>query len=1012
MVKSYLRYAAERPFGVLAAPNANALLHANGVWAITPAQEYIHIYHLQQGILLHSLTHLHSTFASAASPPPSVRVLSCPANEPNVLAAGYDDGSIRLFSLVSLSCTLTLHGHSSAVTCLSFDGSGSLLVSGGADTAIVCWDVVQQKGTVRLKGHRDAVTCIALLDRGAGGVVSGSKDGSIRVWDVAGQCCVQSVASDKEVWGLALSPDLSVLVSAGVDSNVQVWTVAAQPARAAETGAEAEAEADRLTGATGKRRRSGEAGGEARESDELLHLLGTLPRASTKRCVSVSLSADGRVLAVQSADRMLEVWTVRSAQQIDKRRRSRRKRQQREGSSREEEKEAGDSEARGAPDGISADLRADDLFSALPPLLTEVKVASHCLSVAGHKRAGASASASHRLLLSLADNSLATYNLNLAAPLASAAFKSAQQHTPLSASDLYSPLSSIELPGHRSPVRALALSSDQSLLLSCSTAQLKLHSLHSQQCVRTLPCSSAALCCLFVPGNKHVVVGCKDGSIAWYELGSARRLGCVAAHDGSSVYSVHLRPDGRGFTSGGGDKCVRQWEFELVLDDSSDAGGRVLSLLLTRTLTLTDDVLCVRHSPNGKYLAVGLLDSTIKLFHSDTLLFALSLYGHRLPVLSVDFSSDSQLLASGSADKNVKVWGVAFGDCHCSLFAHADTVTQVRFVPRTHYLASAGKDGMVKLWDADARLCIQELPGHTTEVWALETAATAAQSTAGSEEAGTGELLVSAGNDRSLRVWRQSDELLFVEEEKENRREALLDKADARQGRLGEAEGVGQRAEVEGETVSGAMTADTAKGAEGLLEAIDTAYTEKQRIAAFEQQRQQQQQRESGGEVAEGSTSLDRALQQLSSRSGAVRSANSTTASPHAAELPPNPFMRGLSPAAYMLSALSALPASAVEDCLLQLPFSYALRLMDGLSEALLAGEAAVELCVSSLLTLLSVHERVIVSQRLLLGDMQRMRRVVRQRLRHVKDAYGRNRAALQLLQARVDEQRGATRFA
>ena len=62
----------------------------------------------------------------------------------------------------------------------------------------------------------------------------------------------------------------------------------------------------------------------------------------------------------------------------------------------------------------------------------------------------------------------------------------------------------------------------------------------------------------------------------------------------------------------------------------------------------------------------------------DSLKFFLSLYGHKLPVLSMDISSDSSLLISGSADKNIKIWGLDFGDCHRSLFAHADSIMQAR----------------------------------------------------------------------------------------------------------------------------------------------------------------------------------------------------------------------------------------------------------------------------------------------------------------------------------------------
>ena len=54
---------------------------------------------------------------------------------------------------------------------------------------------------------------------------------------------------------------------------------------------------------------------------------------------------------------------------------------------------------------------------------------------------------------------------------------------------------------------------------------------------------------------------------------------------------------------------------------------------------MTDNVLCVRVSPNGKLLAVALLDSTVRVFFADSLKFFLSLYGHKLPVLCMDISS-------------------------------------------------------------------------------------------------------------------------------------------------------------------------------------------------------------------------------------------------------------------------------------------------------------------------------------------------------------------------------------
>ena len=182
---------------------------------------------------------------------------------------------------------------------------------------------------------------------------------------------------------------------------------------------------------------------------------------------------------------------------------------------------------------------------------------------------------------------------------------------------------------------------------------------------------------------------------------------------------------------------------------------RSLQMVHTKTLKLTDDILCLRNSPDGKLLAVGLLDSTIKIFYADSLKFFLSLYGHKLPVLSIDISSDSNLLLSGSADKNVKLWGLDFGDwsafstttphtrsffrCHnvmCSLirawlclclfvsshkslFGHADSITCVRFIRGTHQFFTAGKDKIVKLWDGDTFEQVQVLEGHTQEIWGM-----------------------------------------------------------------------------------------------------------------------------------------------------------------------------------------------------------------------------------------------------------------------------------------------------
>lgn len=97
-----------------------------------------------------------------------------------------------------------------------------------------------------------------------------------------------------------------------------------------------------------------------------------------------------------------------------------------------------------------------------------------------------------------------------------------------------------------------------------------------------------------------------------------------------------------------------------------------------------------------------------------------------------------------------------------SLLGHEDSVTAVRFQPETHYFFSASKDGVVKYWDADRFEQILNLPGHFSCVWSLDIPM-------------DGSFCVSGSQDRSLRVWKRSEDLVFIEEEKERAFEAQAD---------------------------------------------------------------------------------------------------------------------------------------------------------------------------------------------------------------------------------------------
>ena len=194
----------------------------------------------------------------------------------------------------------------------------------------------------------------------------------------------------------------------------------------------------------------------------------------------------------------------------------------------------------------------------------------------------------------------------------------------------------------------------------------------------------------------------------------------------SSVLSVSFSGDGKTLASGSEDKTIKLWNVK--------TGTEI------RTLTgHTDFVLSVSFSSDGKTLASCSRDN-IKLWNVETGVEIRTLSGYTSSFPSVSFSGDGKILASTSGDKMIKLWNVETGAEIHTLIGHTDSVNSVSFSGDGKTLASGSDDETIKLWNVETGCEIRTLSGHKRSVWSVSFS-------------GDGKTLASGSGDCTIKFW-------------------------------------------------------------------------------------------------------------------------------------------------------------------------------------------------------------------------------------------------------------------